>query len=99
MRNLRMTFSLRSRLTAAVFLVAGASAAMQQQPDPSARSEKAESYSPLGFEDLRAYQQAYPGVPGSAAVVRASATKYWVFRGIAYRGSNLPQGPAWASLG
>src|SRR4029079_5532084 len=54
--------------------------------------------SPLGFEELRAYEQAYPGVPGSAAVVRASTGRYWVFRGIAYRGS-VAQGAVWNSLG
>jgi hypothetical protein len=53
----------------------------------------------LGFEDLRAYQQAFPGTPGTLAVARASASKYWVFRGIAYRGSMQGLGPAWASLG
>lgn len=71
-----------------------------QQPEPQfPRPEKPENFSPLGFEDLRAYQQAFPGTPGSLAVARAAASKYWVFRGIAYLGSTEPQGPAWASLG
>ncbi|HYT73756.1 MAG TPA: hypothetical protein VEL79_03310, partial [Vicinamibacterales bacterium] len=54
---------------------------------------------PLGFDDLRAYQEAFPGTPGSLAVARAAASKYWVFRGLAYRGSDQPQGAAWTSLG
>ena len=67
-----------------------------QQPPP--RDEKAENFSPLGFEDLRAYEQAFPGTPGSLDVVRASTAKYWIFRGVAYRGSQA-HGAAWASLG
>jgi hypothetical protein len=47
-------------------------------PSRSDKSEKAESFSPLGFEDLRAYQQAFPGTPGSLAVVRAAASN-WIF--------------------
>jgi hypothetical protein len=83
-----------------LLMLSGATAARMQQPDvPSSRAEKAENFSPLGFEDLRAYQQAFPGVPGTLAVARASAGKYWVFRGIAYRGSTQGQGPAWSSLG
>ena len=90
----------RPRIFVALALaVSGAGVRVQQPPTPSARSEKIEHYSPLAFEDLRSFQQAYPGVPGAAAVVRASALRYWVFQGIAYRGSTQPQGPAWASLG
>jgi len=94
----------RPRIVVTVaLLIAGARIAhVQQIPQPAAeraaRAEKSESYSPLGFEDLRAYEQAYPGVPGSAAVVRASTGRYWVFRGIAYRGS-VAQGAVWNSLG
>jgi hypothetical protein len=96
-----MTLGQRTRIVVVLaFVVGGVQTARVQQPsDRSARSEKAENYSPLGFEDLRAYEQAYPGIPGTAAVVRASAARYWVFRGIAYRGSTVPQGPVWASLG
>jgi len=65
---------------------------------PPVRDEKPENFSPLGFEDLRAYEQAFPGLPGSAEVARASATRYWVFRGVAYRGTQ-PAGAAWISLG
>src|SRR5262249_55794891 len=82
-----------------VLAVAGAAGVrVQQPPGPAARSEKIENYSPLAFEDLRAFQQAYPGAPGSVAVVRAAALKYWGVQGIAYRGSRQ-QGSAWTSLG
>src|SRR5262245_6684732 len=82
-----------------VLTVAGAAAGrVQQLAGPSSRAEKVEHYSPLGFEDLRAFQQAYPGVPGSVAVVRAAALKYWVFQGIAFRGASR-QAAAWTSLG
>src|SRR4051812_25911451 len=70
----------------------------EQAPAPAPRLE-AENFSPLGFEDLRAYQQAFPGMPGTLAVANAAALKYWVFRGIAYRGSLAGEGPAWLSLG
>jgi hypothetical protein len=87
-------------LLVGLLIVAGATTARLQQPEPQpSRTEKPENFSPLGFEDLRAYQQAFPGTPGSLAVARAAASKYWVFRGIAYRGSTEPQGPAWSSLG
>jgi len=94
----------RPRIVVTVaLLIAGARIAHVQQiaqpaAERAARAEKSESYSPLGFEDLRAYEQAYPGVPGSAAVVRASTGRYWVFRGIAYRGG-VAQGAVWNSLG
>src|SRR6266545_984436 len=83
----------------AVALVASGAVAHVQQQETTPRAEKAENFSPLGFEDLRAYQQAYPGTPGTLAVARASASKYWVFRGIAYRASMIGECPAWISLG
>src|SRR5258706_8623019 len=88
----------RIALVAMALLAHGAVAHVQQQ-ETSPRPEKAENFSPLAFEDLRAWQQAYPDTPGTLAVARAAASKYWVFRGIAYRGSMVGQGPAWASLG
>jgi hypothetical protein len=59
----------------------------------------AENYSPLGFDDLHAYEQAYPGTVGSPLVVQANATKYWVFQGIAVRGPGPGTTGAWISLG
>jgi hypothetical protein len=61
--------------------------------------DKPEKFSPLGFLDLLAYEQAYPGVPGSGAVVQASTARYWAFRGIALRASGQPEGAVWTTLG
>ena len=86
-------------LVVAMLVLAASEVARVQQQDPAARAEKPEDFSPLGFEDLRAYQQAYPAAPGTLAVVRAAAAKYWVFRGLAYRASMISEGAAWLSLG
>ena len=87
------------KLVVALLVVLGAADVLVQQPAaPPVRDEKPENYSPLGFEDLRAYEHAFPGLPGSVEVARASAARYWVFRGVAYRGAQ-PNGPAWISLG
>ena len=83
---------MRRSFAFAVFLLAAGIVAQVQEPD------KPEHFSPLGFEGLRAYMQAYPGDVGSLPVFTASSGKYWVFRGIAYRGAQ-PQGAAWSSLG
>jgi hypothetical protein len=88
----------RIAMIAALLAAAGTAAHVQQQ-EGTERAAKPENYSPLGFEDLRAFEQAYPGTPGSLAVARAAAGKYWVFRGIGYRGSTIGEGPAWVSLG
>jgi hypothetical protein len=85
-------------LVVALLVIAGAATVLVQQPPPAARAEKADKFSPLGFDDLRAYEQAFPGLPGSVEVARASATRYWVFRGVAYRGAQA-HGSAWTSLG
>ena len=89
---------LATAVVALVILAGGTVGHVQQQEAP-ARPEKPENFSPLGFEDLRAYQQAYPAAPGTLAVVRAAAAKYWVFRGLAYRASMVSEGAAWISLG
>ncbi|HMC76541.1 MAG TPA: hypothetical protein VKH34_05400 [Vicinamibacterales bacterium] len=83
----------------AALLAAGSTVVQVQQQEATERAAKPENYSPLGFEDLRAFEQAFPETPGSIAVARAAAAKYWVFRGIGYRGSTIGEGPAWASLG
>ncbi len=57
------------------------------------------TYSPLGFYDLLAYQQAYPGQIGSALVRQSDATKYWVYQGVARRGPGAGTQSAWISLG
>jgi len=88
----------RTAVVALLVLAGGAAAHVQQQEVPG-RPEKPENFSPLGFEDLRSYQQAYPAAPGTPAVVRAAQAKYWVFRGLAYRGSMTSEGAAWVSTG
>src|SRR5438309_2184173 len=82
---------MRRVLLAAVAILAVA-------PGQERERDKPELFSPLGFEDLRSYIQAFPGEPGSIAVARASSARYWVFRGIAYRGTQS-EGAAWTSLG
>ena len=57
-----------------------------------------ENYSPLGFLDLHAYEQAFPATVRHPALVRAARDKYWAFRGIAYRG-RTPIDAVWTSLG
>src|SRR5215204_2383236 len=87
-----------SVIVVALLLAAGATTVSVQQPPPAALGEKPSEFSPLGFEDLRAFEQAFPGVPGSLEVARAAAAKYWVFRGVAYRGTQS-HGAVWSSLG
>ena len=68
--------------------------------DPPGRSELTpDNYSPLGFYDLLAYEQAYPGAVGSALVRQADTAKYWVYQGIAHRVGSPGTESAWMSLG
>jgi len=60
--------------------------------------EKPEKFSPLGYYDLRAYEQAYPAPVGDPRVTAAAQQRYWVFRGVAYRGQTAI-GSTWTSLG
>ena len=85
------------RRVLAASLVLIAAVAVYARQDPSTSRTEAE-YSPLGFQDLRAYEQAYPGVPGSTLVINAAAGRYWAYRGIAYRGADA-LGGVWMSLG
>ena len=85
------------KLVVVLLVVAAATDVFVQQPAPG-EAMKPDKFSPLGFDDLRAYEQAFPGLPGSVEVARASAARYWVFRGVAYRGAQ-PGGGAWISLG
>ncbi len=84
------------RITLGVFACLIAALAVQARQDAPASSDA--GYSPLGYYDLRAFEQAYPGVPGSTLVLQAQASRYWVYRGIAYRNAD-PVGTAWLSLG
>src|SRR5688572_5716167 len=75
-----------------VIALAGGLAAAQAPP-------REPEFSPLGYYDLRAYEQAYPGVIGSPEVRAAQAQRFWIFNGLAYRSGNDPLEPVWTSLG
>ena len=83
-------------IVAFVFLAAAALTA--QEPRDRNRAEKPESYSPLGFYDLRAFEQAYPAAVGHPLVVRATGEQDRAFRGSAFRGGTNV-GAIWTSLG
>jgi hypothetical protein len=83
------------RVAAILALFAGTILVYAQQPGPAGKPDK---FSPLGFYDLLAYEQAYPAEVGSPQVRQASSTKYWTFQGVAYRGTAASSG-AWISLG
>jgi hypothetical protein len=83
--------ALRSIFVAAV-LAAGAVLAQEpaQAPEPV--------YSPLGYYDLRAFEQAYPADPQSLVARTAVSHKYWAFRSVTRRGG-LGLADVWTSLG
>lgn len=86
---------------ASAMLVTAAAALAQVQAPPAEQDRnpgKPEGYSPLGYYTLRAYEQAYPAEAGSPLVLQAQASRYWIYRGIAYRGMS-PGGNVWISLG
>jgi hypothetical protein len=82
----------------AVAIAAGAVLAEQLPQAPEIAQSVEPEYSPLGYYDLRAFEQAYPADPQSLVARTAVSNKYWVFRSVARRGG---QGPAevWTSLG
>ena len=86
---------MRERLAVGLVLIAAVAVSAWQEPSFSKTEAE---YSPLGYYDLRAYEQAYPGVPGSTLVMQATGGRYWAYRGIAYRGAD-PLGSVWMSLG
>src|SRR5262245_43729642 len=95
---------MKARHVAAVALCLLATSAIRAQspprdPLPRNDADKPEPFSPLGFLDLLAYEQAYPGVPASAAVIQASTARYWAFRGVALRASGQPEGNVWTTFG
>jgi hypothetical protein len=96
-----------ARLVAILVLLTGGAVAWaraaqeQAKPDPDRDQRTSltpENFSPLGFLDLHAYEQAYPATPRHPALIRASLEKYWVFRGMAYRG-RVATDAVWTSLG
>ena len=102
--NLRNALEMSVRrlgATVGIVLVSVATSG-QQSPQPGdlveSRMLQVEHFSPLAFYDLRAYEQAYPAPVGHPLVARAAATRYWVYQGLAYRGSSAVDA-VWASLG
>ncbi len=93
----------RMTIAAVLVSIAGGVLALEQRrrsvPGPPPPSEKPANYSPLGYSDLLAYEQAYPVLPGSVQVAEASLTKYWVYQGVAIRGQGPGTANAWISLG
>ena len=85
-------------IVCAMLLIGAAVPRLQEPPQRPLREERAERYSPLGFYDLRAYEQAYPAAQDDPRVAFAATARYWAFRGVAYRGFT-PGGAVWASLG
>lgn len=81
-----------------VVLLAALSFAALRAQTPAPHVERADHFSPLQFDALREYEQAYPATPGSAAVLRAAAGKYWYYNGLLYQGG-VAQGRPWMSLG
>ena len=66
--------------------------------DPDADKDAGRDFSPLGFYDLLAYQQAFPAEVGSPDVVRANAQKYAVYAASVNRGGATPE-DVWQNLG
>src|SRR6187549_201503 len=83
---------MRTRAVLVVIALAGGLGAAQEQ-------KREREYSPLGYYDLRAYEQAYPGVVGSPEIRAAQAQRFWAFKGLAYRAGSDPLEPVWTSLG
>jgi hypothetical protein len=84
---------------AIVLPVICAAAQAQDGPQTPGRVAAPEEYSPLGFYDLRLFEQSFPETPGHPLFRQAAATKYWAFRGVAYRNGVQPFGSVWATVG
>jgi hypothetical protein len=65
--------------------------------DKDADKEADRKFSPLGFYDLLAYEQAFPGAVGSPEVARANAQKYSAFASSVMRGGG--DHDVWLNLG
>lgn len=89
---------MRSIAVIVAVVLAGGLGAAQDQSAAQGPSNSRE-YSPLGYYDLRAYEQAYPGVVGSPEVRAAQAQRFWIFNGLAYRSGAAGTEPVWTSLG
>jgi len=89
-----------ARMVVAAFLIVGVVQAQGGGRGQAPASASATGpFSPLEFDDLLNYMQAFPGDPNGLPVQQASSAKYWVFQGIALRAGGQGQIPAWTSLG
>lgn len=89
---------MRSILSVLVLATLGVATLATQGQDPPPQG-KPEKYSPLGYYDLEEHIRAFPGTPGSVEVRRAFSSRFWVFRGVAYRSGPEGLGAVWTSLG
>ena len=79
----------RRAIVAGILMVASATATHVQQPEPPfTRPEKPRTSRRSASRISALIPAGFPGTPGSLAVANAAAPRYWVFRGIAYRGSH-----------
>ena len=85
-------------LLVVVLLAAGTLLSSQRDDQTRPDASKPDKFSPLGYYDLLAYEQAFPGEPGSPLVRQASSEKYWAYQGTALR-TGAPASSIWTSLG
>src|SRR3954466_1670296 len=90
---------MRTLKAALVFTCILSGAGVVRVQEPPAQATKADKFSPLGFDALRAFEQAYPADVGSPVVIQANTGKYWAFRGVAYPGTTPAVNGVWTSLG
>jgi hypothetical protein len=81
-------------------LMAGAvMAARPQNGDIAPAVTQKAVFSPLGFDDLHAFEQALPGTPTNPLFRQAAAATYWVYQGLARRGPGVDALSVWTTLG
>src|ERR1700733_13167773 len=93
----RRPMTVTRTLPFALAVIAGSMLVSARQVVPGA-TEKHDHFSPLAFDELKAYEEASPAQVGSVPVQFATANKYWAFQGVAYQGAQA-QGAVWTSLG
>src|SRR5688572_9977845 len=70
-----------------------------QQSASTGAGDQRSTYTPLGYYELRAFEQSFPETPMHPVFRQASSAKYWAFRGVAYRGFAPASGGVWTTLG
>lgn len=96
---LRSSLHIAGRALMLGALVTGVGLAQGVWQDPDRAPEAEAGFDPLGYLHLLAYERAYPEAPGHPLVVQAANRAYWVFRGVAYDGSESTGEAVWSSLG